>query len=493
MTQASLVAMPRENVTMGNYNTKIRSQKSPESHKVAENRPQYNYPGKQIPLPLLGLSSNGNGNGPIAFRDPAFGENKNLPVHRWVPWIAGYSASFVDDVISAYLGSRIKSALVLDPFCGVGTTLLQAVLHGYHAIGFELNPYPALVARAKLNVPAIDLAILDSTLSSMRKASGKWQNGTLPTGVHAPPLKSRLPFFSPKVERQVLHALEFMNRIEPDSIGNLFRAAFGAVMVSFSNYTYEPSLGSRLAAGKPLVENADVAQILLAKLLQMRTDIAWLQEETKGKNLGVGEVIHANFFQANDRVEPGSVNLMITSPPYMNNYHYVRNTRPQLYWLSFIASPSEQKYLETQNFGPYWQNVREAEPVALRFEFRDLERILKKLRETRTDKGAYGGPGWANYVASYFNDCFRFMSVLRGLLVPNGVGVVVIGNSIIQGLDIRTEKILGEIGAMQGLTLEGIYCIREKRVGASITQSSVRYGERNSAVLSEWAVVVRKQ
>ena len=154
-------------------------------------------------------------------------------------------------------------------------------------------------------------------------------------------------------------------------------------MVSFSNYSYEPSLGSRLAAGKPLIENADVAQVLLAKLLQMRTDIAWLQEETKAKNLGVGEVIHSDFFQANDQVKSGSVNLMITSPPYMNNYHYVRNTRPQLYWLSFIASPSEQKYLETQNFGPYWQNVREAEPVALRFEFRGLEKILRRLRETR--------------------------------------------------------------------------------------------------------------
>ncbi len=100
---------------------------------------------------------------------------------------------------------------------------------------------------------------------------------------------------------------------------------------------------------------------------------------------------------------------------------------------------------------------------------------------------------WANYVASYFNDCFRFIAVLKRVLTPGGVGVVVIGNSIIQGLDIRTEKILAEIGVMQGLTLEGLYCIREKRVGASITRSSVRYGERNNAVLSEWVVVLRKQ
>ena len=127
-------------------------------------------------------------------------------------------------------------------------------MHGHDAIGFEINPYPALVARAKLNAPAIDLAKLDSTLISMQKASVKWQSGVSPAGIHPPPLKSRLPFFSPKVEGQVLHALEFINRVESEPIGNLFRAAFGAVMVSFSNYTYEPSLGSRLAAGKPLVD-----------------------------------------------------------------------------------------------------------------------------------------------------------------------------------------------------------------------------------------------
>ena len=92
-------------------------------------------------------------------------------MHRWVPWIAGYSASFADDVISAYLGHRKTRTLVIDPFCGVGTTLLQAVLRGHNAIGFEINPYPALVARAKLTALTIDLGKLDSTLLSMRKAS----------------------------------------------------------------------------------------------------------------------------------------------------------------------------------------------------------------------------------------------------------------------------------------------------------------------------------
>lgn len=476
---------------MPNYQKKTILSNKIARRKIAETHSPYASLEKQFPL--FDIAANGTGNGRTSFRDPAFGENKNLPIHRWVPWIAGYSASFVDDVISAFLSNR-KKALVLDPFCGVGTTLLKALLRGHDAIGFEINPYPALAARAKLNALSIDVTELEETLAKMRKTIVKWPNSSLPSKILPPPsFKSRFPFFSPSVEKQVLHALDFINRIHSDRIADLFRTAFGAIMVSFSNYSYEPSLGSRLAVGKPLIENADVGQVLLAKLLQMRTDIAWIKEETKGKTLGKGRIIHSDFFKANGYLEHETVDLMITSPPYMNNYHYVRNTRPQLYWLNFISSPSEQKYLETGNFGQYWQTVRDSAPIPLSFEYHELEKTLKKLREIRPDKGAYGGPGWANYVASYFNDSYRFMSSLKAFLAHGGVGVIVIGNSIIQGLDIRTERILGEIGAMQGLFLEGVYCIREKRVGASITQSSVRQGERNKAVLSESAVVVRKR
>ena len=475
---------------MGDRRPKLRKKEPFKWHKVAETQTAYSLPPMQ--LPLFENLKNGNGNGQAAFRDPAFVENKNLPIHRWVPWIAGYSASFVDGVISAYVSHK-KTALILDPFCGVGTTLLQAVLRGHETVGFEINPYPALASRAKLNAPTIKLADLDRAIVSMRRASAKWQNGLPSKDLQPPPLKSRLPFFSPNVEKQALHALSFINRLEPETIFDLFRIAFGAVMVSFSNYSYEPSLGSRPAVGKPLIEDADVGQVLFMKLSQIRADIMWVQEEMQGKPLGKGKVINSDFFSANDNLETGIVDLMVTSPPYMNNYHYVRNTRPQLYWLKFISSPGEQKYLETNNFGRYWQTVRDVKPIPLIFDHPQLERTLKRLRETRIDKGAYGGPGWANYVTSYFNDCSRFMSILKRVLSRGGVGVVVIGNSIIQGINIRTEEILGQIGTIQGLILEGVYCIREKRVGASITQSSVRQGDRSNATLSESAVVVRKR
>ena len=60
-----------------------------------------------------------------------------------------------------------------------------------------------------------------------------------------------------------------------------------------------------------------------------------------------------------------------------------------------------------------------------------------------------------------------------------------------QGINIRVQDILGDIAKMCGLKLEGVYCLRTKRVGDSITTSSVR-GVKSKAKLDESVVVLRK-
>jgi len=149
--------------------------------------------------------------------------------------------------------------------------------------------------------------------------------------------------------------------------------------------------------------------------------------------------------------------------------------------------------LEEANFGKYWQTVRDSKPLTLNFEHTELAHTLVKLRQTREEKGPYGGPGWANYVTTYFNDCSRFFSVLKRVLVRGGVGVIVIGNSIIQGHEIKTDLILADIARQSGLSLLAVQPLRTKRVGASITSSAVRRGNKSKATLYESAVIIRKK
>jgi DNA modification methylase len=437
---------------------------------------------------ISAVKANGNGS---AFKDPAFMENRKAPVHRWVPWIAGFSGAFVDSVLAAYLGHR-KSALVLDPFAGVGTTLIQSAIRGHNVVGFEINPYAALAAEAKLKALRVKTEIFDSAIEAMRLDARSWRNGRVATAVAPQAFQSRIPFYSENVKNQVLHALAFTSTIRDTRVRKLFQIAFGSVMVSFSNYTYEPSLSTREGAGKPLIEDADVAATLLEKLRNMRADIEWLRSEAIKTRPGNGKVYSEDFFTGNQRVESGSVDLMLTSPPYLNNYHYARNTRPQLYWLGLISSPQEQRPLEERNFGTFWQIAREKDNIPLALEHGGLQRILTRLRKLNPEKRQYGGRGWANYAASYFNDCDRFLKVLKRVLAPGGTGVIVVGNSILQGVNVPVQHLIGDIAKMHGLAVEGIYRLRNKRVGNSITASSVRSGT-SKATLNESAVVIHRE
>jgi len=427
---------------------------------------------------------NGGANG--GFYDPAFRDNKSQPIHRWVPWIAGYSYRFVDDVLNTY-GSE-KRTRVLDPFAGVGTTLIQARLRGHDVVGFELSPYAGLVCKVKLDAWTTDLKLFEESISDYREFLR-----TTKTAKRRPPSRfhTRIPFFSKPVERKVLLTLDFIDNLGDKEVRDAFRAALGAVMVSFSNYSYEPSLSSRPGADKPLIENADVVRLVSTKLFQMKDDIEWLHKW--GPTQTTAD-FYIDDFMNFAKHESAKAHLAITSPPYLNNYHYVRNTRPQVWWLGLVEAAEDLQELEERNVGKFWQTVRGGEQIDLAFEHKELRQVLEHIRETRKLKKVYGGPGWSNYVASYFNDCYRFMKVLKAALSHRAIAVIVVGNSIIQGVEVRTDKFLADIGAHSGFEKVRIDRLRDKRVGASIVNSSVRRGTKAKATVSlyESAVVLQR-
>ena len=310
---------------------------------------------------LLFTSGTSAGTG---FRDSAFMRNRELPVHRWVPWIAGFSAQFVDDCFSKYLlDTGKRDCWVLDPFAGVGTTLIEAYTHGFNAVGFEINPYAALASRVKLEAAEISPAALRAQLAGFRKFMKRRCASTNGHPRSEPPLgfSGRTQLFSPAVERKILFALDYVNGIQDPAIRDLFRIAFGSVMVSVSNYSYEPSLTRRCAVDKDPIEDADVGAVLSSKLSLIASDMEWLRNELgKLDRRPLGEVHAETFFSAAQKLGRESfVDLAVTSPPYLNNYHYPRNTRPQLHWLGFASGPGYQGARETSSFGKFWQTVRD--------------------------------------------------------------------------------------------------------------------------------------
>lgn len=412
-------------------------------------------------------------NGDSYFSDPSFANNKSQPIHRWVPWIAGFSSSFVRDVLQMYLEDQ---GTVLDPFCGVGTTLVEALLRGHNAVGFEINPYAAHASRTKVNAHRITASELDEEISRFQAFyKSKTADGYVPKSAPPEGFRTRSEFYSPRVLHKVLILQDFIDTITDSNLRNLFRLAFASTMVRYSNYSYEPSLGRRVSAGKQEILDFPVGQTIVNKLLEMLADISWFQENLPTEPPGA-KVINDSFFSYQEYLPPASVDLIVTSPPYLNNYHYNRNTRPQLYWLGYAERPKDMKPLEYSNFGKYWQTVRERDRLDLKFSLpsTDLEEQLQTLRQLKPEKGIYGGNGWANYAAAYFNDCYAFAKAIKYTLKPKATALVVIGNSILQGVMIPTDQYFGKIAESIGLKLVRIDVPRATRVGNSIIQSDVR-------------------
>ena len=431
------------------------------------------------------------------FEEASASSNKALSIHRWVNWIAGFSGDFVQSVIHQYLPTPKKADIVLDPFAGVGTTLVEAYRKGINCIGFEINPFAALVSKVKLQAPEIDVSNLKRIIHDYRGYMRKIElskdavaltpDSEVPSGFH-----SRIPFFSKTIETQVLFTLDFIDDLTP-SFKDIFRVALGAVFVGFSNYSYEPSLGSRPAAGKSLISYAPVGQIISQKLEQMAEDIALLQHEINGQSQqSIRKIYSSSYFDSNNFIEPDSVNLVVTSPPYMNNYHYVRNTRPQLYWAALAKSSDDLKRLEEANFGKYWQTVRGRKSISLDFDLPVLEEQISEIREKNCHKGVYGGSGWANYISAYMNDLYRFIGLLGKQLCPqNGIAVIVLGNSVIQGIHIPVEQYTAQIAEMLNFNADSINVLRS-RVGSSIVNSGARITGDKKYGLYDFAIVLRR-
>ncbi len=428
-----------------------------------------------------------------AFSDPAFSRNRKAPVHRWVPWIAGFSKHFIEDAIETFMDGELHT--VLDPFAGVGTTLVEADLAGHRAVGFEINPYAAFAAQTKLQAYQLPIAALRSTISDLKThALTVEQNGAKPLSAPPRAFRTRSPFYSPEVERKVLLMMDFARRQTDERVAAALRLAFGATMVEYSNYSYEPSLGRRRSAGRNDVEDHPVAERVARKLTEMAEDAKWYRLHRAHVRRPPGQVHVESFFDGYRRLSRHSVDLIVTSPPYANNYHYNRNTRPHLYWLGFCEAPEDLKHLEGQNFGTYWQQARALEQVTLHPAIEDpsITATLTEIRRQNPERGLYGGGGWANYITTYLNDCVRFVAGMKWCLRPQATALVVIGNSIVQGVHVPTDRFLAKIADSQGLEVVAIHTPRLTRVGNSITNSSVRRGGAGHQSLYESVVELRQ-
>ena len=95
---------------------------------------------KQLELPFIGYEALST---PL-YTSSTFADNMKLPVHRWFRYSAGFSAMWVESLITQAM--KQGNVTLLDPFAGSGTTLLVSEKLGAQCYGIEAHPFVARVA-----------------------------------------------------------------------------------------------------------------------------------------------------------------------------------------------------------------------------------------------------------------------------------------------------------------------------------------------------------
>ena len=400
--------------------------------------------------------------GPITFRS-----NEELPVHRWWPYVQGYSAEFVADWIAR--AELPEQASVLDPFAGSGTSLVEARRAGFRAIGHEILPPAALAARVKTTFETDPTGLVRAAEHVVRRARGS-RPGAVPF------LKETRRQFDPAVLRGLLRLRDALPGSAP-GIPDALRTAFGATLIPVSRMRRSPCLGYGPPSEGPL---EDPFAHFRAHVEQMAEDLRSL----RGGRSRWGPSAKVVLGDARRIDHPtGSIAAAITSPPYVNGMDYVMNYKLDLAWLGYAKSYADLRALRHTMVA--CDNLPRTEAARyLRWDDAPdpwLREILSRIQRNVARKGSYRRMDAHGIVRRYFDDLAPVLSNVFRALRPGGRFALVVGDSLLAGVYVPGDLILARMGAAAGFRIDSVETARERRSG-----------QRRSFRLRETIITLRK-
>lgn len=386
-----------------------------------------------------------------------FAENGGKRFHRWSPYVQGFSASFVEDIMTRYnLG---KGHVILDPFVGSGTVLVCAKMRGADSIGVDLMPLMTFMAKVKTTWD-IDVSQVKEEVKRISQNQDTKETGTL-----LPFLKETKRHFDEKVLNRLTVLKRLILKTEDDKVRDLFLLAFTSILVNCSNLKRSPCLG--YVKDKKVAKDAPF-QFFISKVNQMIWDLEYIQRQ--GGEWGTVKVCTVD---ARKMTYPRPIDFAITSPPYVNGMDYVTNYKMEMAWLG-INSVKIRSYKDLRKLRDEMvscdniskQVIRDFMLKPQKYNDDDwLNKIINNIQDRIVSKGNYRRNDMHGVVKKYFEDLYEtFESVYKGLK-DNGRFVIVIGDSLIAGTYIPTDLILARMGEKIGFGVEDIEVARERRSG----------------------------
>jgi len=397
-----------------------------------------------------------------------FNHNEKRPVHRWWPYVQGFSSEFVAETCRRYGAGR--GSVVFDPFCGSGTVPITARMIGAKGIGVDMMPIAAFVAGAKAEWNVDPEGLWEAALEATA-------NRSAPT-LAKPFLTETDRQFNPEILRSLLRLKENVWGRSDGPTKKLLKLGYASVLIDSSNLKRAPCLGYTTKLGL----SAELPyELFLEAIRRTKMDLESLQ--LRKRDWGPRPEIRLGS-SAIIRPAEASVDLAITSPPYVNGMDYVMNYKIDLAWMGFIDSYESLAALRASMVAcdniPKGTAADHRPSSGVRAD-RWLESITRTIEKNIRTKGSYRRDDMGAIVTKYFDDLLPVIHNVYLSLKPGGRFVVVNGDSLIAGTYVPGDMIFARLAARAGFLIEGFDLARTRRSG-----------QRRGFVLRESVTTLRK-
>lgn len=385
-----------------------------------------------------------------------FADNMSLPVHKWYRYTAGFSASWVNQLIRQEKSNGRKR--IIDPFAGSGTVLLESEFEGVESFGIEAHPYVYKIAKAKLdwNYPADKFK--SEALKLLRKAKTK--------NITKTEFPKLIASCYPIDIIQKLEALKqaWLETEQEEEIKN-----FNWFIITSILRTTSPVGTAQWQYIQPNKTKSKVIDVFVAyeiKVNEMYLDMRRMQNR-------ISNVVDSKILNEDARniqsIPEGWGDLVVTSPPYANNYDYADATRLEMtFWGDINGWADLQDNVRKHLVRACTQHVSKlADEVESIIESPLLKSIQNELRvvyETlKVERLKHGGK--KNYhfmIAAYFNDLAKVFHSLKRVTGDNALMCFVIGDSAPYGIYVPVDKWLGELAVSAGFSNYSFEKLRDR-------------------------------
>lgn len=409
--------------------------------------------------------------------------------HGWYRFVLSFPAHLV----SAYLeklGAEPGRDRVLDPFCGTGTTLVEAKKLGYESIGVEANPVPALAARVKTDW-TLDGDVLEETAQRViRSTEGDHEEAKLPSSNGGPlfvrrdgSCKAWIPpesilgliprgMMSPLPLRRVLMLRDRIEAVRNIRVRDTLRVALAACLVEdIGNVGFGPEIYTT----KPKAD-APVLDVFRRKVARMAADLREVSDDEWPES-----VVHLDDARTLASLPDRSVDAVVTSPPYPNEKDYTRATRLETVLLGFVNDREQLRLLKRGLLRSNSRGVyRDDRDDVLVEGFRRITDLARRIEARRVALGKDSGfeRTYPRVVLLYFGGMCRHLASLKRVLRPGARLAYVVGDQMsFLMVPIQTGSLLAEIAESIGYEVEGIDLWRTRLAttsGVNLREEAVR-------------------